>query len=261
MPTYLITNRVPGDFTPSAGNFAAWTAWFESLGASLEDRGNPAFDRRTLGNCGPDTVLGGYTLLTAPGLEAAAALAAGHPLLTRGGGVEIGELTPLNLGSQAAGSGTPAVAVSVHIAAPPQRVFGYLTDAARYVEWMGCEALLEPVPGGVYRVAMRDGFAAAGTFTEVEPARRIAFTWGWDGEEAAQRVLHAGARQGGGVPAGSTRVVVTLDEDGGGTRLALRHDGLPSPELRDAHQAAWQAYLGRLAVVAAGGDPGPDPHS
>jgi hypothetical protein len=32
MPAYLITNRVPDGFTPSAEAFAAWTAWFESLG-------------------------------------------------------------------------------------------------------------------------------------------------------------------------------------------------------------------------------------
>ena len=32
MPTYLITNRVPDGFTPSPQAFAAWTAWFDSLG-------------------------------------------------------------------------------------------------------------------------------------------------------------------------------------------------------------------------------------
>jgi hypothetical protein len=98
MPTYLITNRVPEDFTGSPEAFAAWTAWFEKLGPSLEDRGNPAFARSTLGNCGAGTVLGGYTLITADSLDAAVALAEGHPLITRGGGVEVGELTLLNKG-------------------------------------------------------------------------------------------------------------------------------------------------------------------
>jgi len=57
MPTYLVTNRVPEDFTDSPETFAAWTAWFEELGPNLEDRGNPAFDRAAVGNCGTGTVL------------------------------------------------------------------------------------------------------------------------------------------------------------------------------------------------------------
>jgi hypothetical protein len=98
MPTYLITNRVPEGFTGSAEAFAAWTAWFERLGDHLADRGNPAFTRTAAGNCGPGTVLGGYTLITAGSLHAAAALAADHPLISRGGGVEVAELTLLNQG-------------------------------------------------------------------------------------------------------------------------------------------------------------------
>src|SRR5579863_1867883 len=47
MPTYLITNRVPDGFTPSSEAFAAWTAWFDSLGDAVADRGNPAFASTT----------------------------------------------------------------------------------------------------------------------------------------------------------------------------------------------------------------------
>lgn len=63
------------------------------------------------------------------------------------------------------------------------------------------------------------------------------------------------------MPPGSTRVTVTLDRQDGGTRLRLRHENLPSRELREGHQVAWNTYLPRLAIRAAGGDPGPDPHS
>ena len=58
---------------------------------------------------------------------------------------------------------TSAVEVTMHIAATPGDVFRYFTDPARHVQWMGSEAKLEPVPGGVYRVQMPDGFRAAGT--------------------------------------------------------------------------------------------------
>ncbi len=68
--------------------------------------------------------------------------------------------------------------VSLHVAARPDTVFRYFVDPARYVEWMGCEALLEPVGGGEYQVRMLDGPGAAGKFVEVDPPRRVVFTWG-----------------------------------------------------------------------------------
>jgi hypothetical protein len=40
------------------------------------------------------------------------------------------------------------VEVSVHVAAQPETVFPFFTDPARYVQWMGGGATLEPVPGG-----------------------------------------------------------------------------------------------------------------
>ena len=82
-------------------------------------------------------------------------------------------------------TGPGTVEVSMHIAASPEATFGYLTDPARYVQWMGSQATLEPVPGGTYRVQMPDGFAASGAFTELDPPRRLAFTWGWADDDAA----------------------------------------------------------------------------
>jgi hypothetical protein len=99
MPRFLIANRAPKGYRGSAQSFAAWNAWFERLGDSLLDRGNPVLDERSsLGNCGGDTELGGYTLITADDLEAATALAMGCPVLEEGGEVEIGKLTIVNEG-------------------------------------------------------------------------------------------------------------------------------------------------------------------
>jgi uncharacterized protein YndB with AHSA1/START domain len=157
----------------------------------------------------------------------------------------------------------PPVEVTTHITAAPEDVFRYFTDPARYVQWMGSEAKLEPEPGGVYRVRMSDGFEAAGTFLQVQPPYLVAFTWGFADAEAAQHVKHeqADAYTGTAMPAGSTRVTVTLQDADGGTRLTLRHDDLPNLELRDGHRIAWETYLPRLAIRATGGDPGADPHA
>jgi uncharacterized protein YndB with AHSA1/START domain len=128
---------------------------------------------------------------------------------------------------------------------------------------MGSEAKLEPVPGGVYRIHMPDGFEAVGEFLQVDRPHRVVFTWGFADEEAAQRTKHkrGEATSGSAMPPGSTRVTVTLEAEDGGSRLTLRHEDLPNPELREGHQIAWDTYLPRLANRLAGGDPGADPHS
>lgn len=144
-------------------------------------------------------------------------------------------------------TGADVVEVSVHIAARPETVFPYFTDPGHYVQWMGTRAALEPVPGGCYRVVMRDGIEAAGEFIEVDPPHRLVFTWGW---------THDGA-----VPPGSTRVVITLRAEAGGTRVVLRHYGLPGDDQCEHHRKGWLLYLGRLNERVQGGDPGPDPNA
>ena len=74
----------------------AWQAYLEGLGSKLIDAGNPVFVRQQVGQCGADTVLGGYSIVNAEDLSAAVAMASGCPVLSAGGGVEVGELTRLN---------------------------------------------------------------------------------------------------------------------------------------------------------------------
>ncbi len=100
MPTYVIVNRAPQGFKGSAESMTNWNTWFANLGAQLTDRGNPVFRRVVRGNCSTDTVLGGYTLITADNLDAAVALTDRCPALDYGGGVEVGELLELNRGTR-----------------------------------------------------------------------------------------------------------------------------------------------------------------
>jgi uncharacterized protein YndB with AHSA1/START domain len=133
----------------------------------------------------------------------------------------------------------------VRIAAPPEVVFVYFTDPARMVDWMGVAALLDPRPGGTFRVEANGRDVVIGEYVEVDPPHRVVFTWGFEGAHPF-------------VAPGSTRVEVTLERDGEGTLLTLLHHGL-ADDARDAHAEGWTHYLARLAPVGAGDPAKPDP--
>jgi uncharacterized protein YndB with AHSA1/START domain len=136
----------------------------------------------------------------------------------------------------------------VRIDASPETVFEFFVDPEKMTQWKGRRADLDPQPGGIYRVEINDQAVARGEYVAVEPPDRVVFTWGWEGQESGP---HA-------VAPGSSRVEISLQPDGDGTIVRLRHFDLPEESL-EIHGQGWDLYLGRLAVVAAGGDPGPDP--
>ncbi len=136
------------------------------------------------------------------------------------------------------------VECSVLIEAGPEVVFRYFTDPRKIIAWMGSEAMLNPVPGGAYRVSLPIGYTIVGEFEAVDPPQRVVFSWGWDHEETL-------------VPPGASRVEVDLEPVEDGTRVLLRHTKL-GPESAAQHTIGWVHYLERLRVAAAGGEPGPD---
>ena len=56
---------------------------------------------------------------------------------------------------------------------------------------------------------------------------------------------------------GASTVEVVLTPDGEETLVTLTHRDLPEP-LQAPHGAGWKHFLARLAIVAGGGDDGPD---
>lgn len=133
----------------------------------------------------------------------------------------------------------------IEIAAPQATVFAFLTDPDKILRWMGTKATVEPHPGGIYLLSMRDAMTARGQFTEVIPVHRLAYSFGWEGSED--------------VPPESTLVEIDLiEKDDGGTLVRFTHSGLPNETERANHEKGWNHYLSRLTVAAAGGDPGPD---
>jgi uncharacterized protein YndB with AHSA1/START domain len=123
-------------------------------------------------------------------------------------------------------------------------VFAFLTDPEKIVQWMGSEAVTEVHPGGLYLLKGVGSAAARGTFREVVPVHRLAYSFGREGTEE--------------VPPGSGLIEIDLIERDGGTLLRMTHSGLPSAEHQASHAKGWIHYIDRLTKVASGQDPGPD---
>jgi len=130
------------------------------------------------------------------------------------------------------------------IAAPPATVFAFLTDPEKIMSWMGTEATTEMHPGGLYLLkgVSERGRVARGAFREVVPVHRLAYSFGWEGDDE--------------VPPGSSLVEIDLIDQDGGTLLRMTHSGLPNAAQCAGHNKGWAHYLGRLTMAAAGGNPG-----
>jgi uncharacterized protein YndB with AHSA1/START domain len=136
--------------------------------------------------------------------------------------------------------------LEIQINARPETVFAFFVDPEKYRRWKGDSAELDPRPGGIYRVVMPSRDIVRGEYVDVDPPRRVVFTWGFEGDEP--------------VPAGSTTVEVTFEpgSEPDTTLVRLRHSGLPDESQRSMHNVGWRHFLDRLAIAAPGGDPGPD---
>ena len=97
-------------------------------------------------------------------------------------------------------------------------------------------AELDPRVGGRLRVAMRDSagdvVGGGGEYREVEPARRLVFTWTWDRREAGE---------------GTQLVEIDFIDNGDGTTtVVLVNRGLPDEEAREGHRDGWDASFDNL---------------
>lgn len=131
------------------------------------------------------------------------------------------------------------------VAADQAVVFAFLTDPDKITRWMGVHCDSDPRPGGVYLLNVNNRDVARGEFEEVTPNSRIVYSFGWEDGTF-------------GMTPGTTRVEIDLAPRDGGTQLTFVHSGLPEAAV-GPHTQGWTHYLDRLAIVVAGGDPGPDP--
>ena len=135
--------------------------------------------------------------------------------------------------------------VDVSVLAPTgaEETYAWLTEPARLRRWQLIAGRQDLRVGGEFRWLIAPTHTALGAFTAIEPGRRLAYTWGWEGDQE--------------VPPGSSTVDVTLEPSPDGTTVRLVHEGL-SDEQAKGHNEGWQHFLQRLRTVTTTGDAGPD---
>jgi len=106
MATYLFlyteaSETMPSDENQQADSIQAWTTWFEQIGDSLVDRGNPfTSTRKTISSDksvsdSPYAIpLTGYSIIKAYSYAVAVEIAKDCPVLKTGGQVLINEIFP-----------------------------------------------------------------------------------------------------------------------------------------------------------------------
>lgn len=134
--------------------------------------------------------------------------------------------------------------------APAEAVFDAWTNEEVMRRWFHGEHAWEtPVAevdlrlGGNVRVVMRDpekgtDHGGGGHYTEIDPPRRLAFTWTWDDEKAESR---------------QTLIELDFEEADGATTVRLTHSNLRDQESVISHEGGWNNCLDNLGVALRGG--------
>lgn len=129
---------------------------------------------------------------------------------------------------------TGALTLERVLAAAPEEVFAAWTVPERMAAWMSpvgaAEAEADLRVGGSFRVVMveHDRLEHAGSYVEVDPPRRLVFTWvsPYTGSEPSL-------------------VTVELYPHDDGTRLVITHERLPE-DVVEGHRDGWGSMLERL---------------
>ena len=98
------------------------------------------------------------------------------------------------------------VTKEVELPASPDEVWEQVADSDRLGEWLEADVELDPRPGGSGSFRFADGEVRRAMVRDVEPGRRLAFTW-WPltGEDVGR----------------STSVTITIEPSDVGSRLRL----------------------------------------
>jgi len=147
--------------------------------------------------------------------------------------------------NETSGETAPVLIITRHFNAAPSRVFDAWTDTDMIARWMGSRGLNaiidahDPRVDGIYRFIMKgaeSSHTTRGTFLEVDPPKRLVFTWAW-GE--------------GGYADIGTLVELDFRPSGERTGLTLTERRFTSEEMRDEHSGGWTSCLDCLEEMLA----------
>ncbi|RYG38991.1 SRPBCC domain-containing protein [bacterium] len=138
-----------------------------------------------------------------------------------------------------------ALKAEIALKAPPEKVYAAWTEQGRFMKWFAPGSgghlqvdQFDPSVGGRYDVTMvfADGDRAriTGTYLELDPPKKIVFTWQW----VESPVLSP-----------ETLVTVELVSVETGTHLTLTHERFLSEKSRTEHQEGWGSLLPVLASL------------
>ena len=131
------------------------------------------------------------------------------------------------------------IQLSIETPADLETAWSALADPDRVTEWFTDVSPLG-APGDPYRIDFGDS-SVEGVIVDVQPGRRFAHTWRWEGADADEQTL-------------VSWTVEAVGDDG--TRISLEHTGWPATTAddttRDDHAGYWQAYLEDLEALLAG---------
>jgi uncharacterized protein YndB with AHSA1/START domain len=128
-------------------------------------------------------------------------------------------------------------------AAPAQRVFDAFTSEEVMRRWWHAgpdwdtpEVSVDLRVGGQMRVVMRDPhedvrYGGGGVYTEIDPPRRLAFTWVWDDDRDATQQL----------------IEIDFVDAGGATTVRFTHNGLWDEPSVASHEDGWGVAFENLA--------------
>ncbi len=133
---------------------------------------------------------------------------------------------------------------SVLVPLNADQTFALLTEPERLRRWQTVAARVDLRAGGEFRWTVVPGGNAGGTFVEVDPGKRLVYTWGWEGDDEQ--------------PPGTSTVTITLEPAEGGTSVRLVHEGL-TPEQEEGHNGGWDHFMERLVLAGRDGDAGLEP--
>ena len=102
-----------------------------------------------------------------------------------------------------------------------------------YAHWISPETVIPPaisleihaVVGGIYRIDIPGGVSMIGRFIELEPGRRLVYSWQWEGNSEI------------------TNVEVKFIDHYAGTEVKITHSGFTTEQSFRDHSLGWESYL------------------